>query len=310
VCLWRHWQGDDQRTADFVRATLGFQMTFDWDMVVLAPSPHFCLTGYGLADTYDGNVSGERTITKYPIKSSLDWTEIRPLDPNRGDLHKQTEAVRLLCEALNPDETPIIPVVYSPLSQAIRLAGSEVVLRHLRTQPERLHSGLTALTDTTVRFLDAIRRFPIAGIYYVMDAAHHELLAETEYAAFGLHYDQKVLTILPSRWWCNIAYVGGTSPMLPLVGNLPVQGFNWQSHTGNMDLEKARGLVRGALFGGLGKRTHLQGSTPTSISDTIRNLLNVGGGRRVIIGCDGAMLVTTPQSNMLAVRETVQSLVR
>lgn len=310
VCLWRHWQGDDQRTADLVRATLGFQATFDWDMVVLAPSPHYCLSGYGLSDVYDSSPLGERTITKHPIKTSLDWTEIRPLDPNRGDMHKQAEAIRLLCEAIDPEETPIIPVVYSPLSQAMRLAGSDVVLRHLRTQSERFHSGLTTLTDTTVRFIDAIRRFPIAGIYYVMDSAHHELLSEDEYVTFGLQYDQKVLTILPSRWWCNMGFVGGTSPMLSLASTLPLSGFNWQSHMGNMDIEKARGIVRGALFGGLGKRTHLQDSTPTSISETVRNLLNTSGGRRVIIGCDGAMLVTTPQSNMLSVRETVQSLVR
>jgi uroporphyrinogen decarboxylase len=306
VCLWRHWQGDNQRVADLAQSLAQFQFLYDWDLMVVAPSSHFCLTGYGLQDEWQGNLMGENTLKHSPIKRSLDWTELRPQDPLRGDLAKQSECLRLIGEQFDTPNVPYIQLVYSPLSQAIRLAGYDTFIRHLRTQPDRLQSGLNTLTETTLRWLETLKKTNIVGLYYVIECADYALLSEAEFLAYGLPYDQKVLATLPTKWWLNVLSVTGQHPMLKSVMGLPHQLINWQTSDGNPTLEKSKGVIRSAVMGGLGKWEHLQNGTPLSIRDAVRQIFNVTNGRNVVLSCDGAFPISAPRSNIQAIREMVK----
>jgi len=95
VALWRHWPGDDQRAADLARATVEFQRTYDWDFVTIQPSASYGVIDLGLHDEWIGSADGSRSIVKRGVNRSLEWTELRPLDPQRGSLGRQLEAVRL-----------------------------------------------------------------------------------------------------------------------------------------------------------------------------------------------------------------------
>ena len=86
VALWRHWPGDDQRAADLAQSTVEFQRTYDWDFVKVTPASAFSVTDYGVQDEWRGNLEGTRTITKRAVNRSLEWTELRTLDPARGAL--------------------------------------------------------------------------------------------------------------------------------------------------------------------------------------------------------------------------------
>ncbi|MGB1286806.1 MAG: hypothetical protein ACPG7F_09760, partial [Aggregatilineales bacterium] len=141
VALWRHWQGDDERAADLARAVFAFQEHFDWDFVTVFPSETYQISQYNLQDSWRNNPQGIREVTKHAVTKSLNWTELRPHDPTRGDTGKQLECLRLLGNAFNAIETPYIQVVYSPLAQAVRLAGKARVIQHSRTHPDRFRSG-------------------------------------------------------------------------------------------------------------------------------------------------------------------------
>jgi uroporphyrinogen decarboxylase len=137
VALWRYWPGDDQRAADLARATVDFQRSYDWDFVVIQPAANYGVIDLGLQDEWLGNPDGSRSVVKRGVSRSLDWTELRPLDPQRGSLGRQLEAVRLITDAFPNGDTPLIQVIYSPFSQAALLGGVELLVRHLRTHPDR-----------------------------------------------------------------------------------------------------------------------------------------------------------------------------
>lgn len=304
VTLWRHFPGDDQRAADLARAHVLFQQQYDWDMVVVTPSSQFSVTGYGLQDEWRGSPSGRRRITKRLIARSLHWTELRTLDPLRGDTGKQLECLNLLGDMLDA-ETPFVQIVYSPLTQAARLAGHQQLLRNMRMHPDRLRSGLNILTESTLRFLEALRRTKIAGIFYVVEQANYHLLSEAEYQMFGTPFDQKVLEMLPDRWWLNILHVRGKAPMLRLFHHYPVQVLNWESEYARPELDKGQVLFRGAVCGGLSAEAHLHKDTPAAVREAVRQALRLTAGRRFILSAGGAIPVTAPLSNIQAVRESV-----
>lgn len=304
VALWRAWPGDDQRTADLARCLIDFQRCYDWDLLVLSPAASYPLLDYGYQDEWQGAPDGSRVMLRSPIKRSLDWTELHALDPARGELAKQVACARMVTEAL--PGVPVLMTVYSPLAQAQRLAG-DALTRTLRRQPDRLRTGLNVLTESTLRLIEALRMLPgIAGVYYVVEHAHHDALAEAEYAYFGLVDDLKILEALPRHWWLNIAYLRGEAPYMPLLSQYPVQAINWHDQHAMPTLVDGRLLLRGAACGGLDATRHLLRGTPATVRDAAYTAITAMNGRRLILAAGGPLLATTPLSHLRAVREAAE----
>lgn len=305
--LWRHWPGDDQRAADLASATHYYQERHQWDLMVVAPTPSYMVTGYGVQDVWEGHPNGTRTIRKRPIRRSLHWTELRPQDPTRGELGKQLDCLRLLAE-MNTTQAPTLITIYSPLTQATQLAGRDQLLRNLRTHPDRVRTGLNTLTETTLQFIESLaRRTTIIGIVYIAEMATFSDLADDEYAQFGVPYDTKILGTLPRDWWFTLVQVRGESPMLHHFTRHPVQAIGWSDRDGHPSLERAILDFDGAYYGGLGAQTHLHDGTPTTVREATRQAVNIMRGRRLIVGCGDVIPITTPISNLRAVQDAVKT---
>ena len=307
VALWRHWPGDDQRAADLAYATLAFQKAYEWDFVNVIPAESLFIIDYGLQDEWAGNPDGTRRIARRVIQRSLDWTELRALEPYRGALGRQLECLRLVESGLSSDETPFLQPILSPLGQVRLAAGEALLIRHMRTHPERLHTGLNVFTETTLRFIEALKRTGIAGIYYMAEGACFDTMTAQEYQTFGLPYDRKILDALPHNWWLNMVYLPGIAPMFKFTDQYPVQAIHWQSHEAEPDLVLGKSLVRGAICGGLSPVEHLHYGTPTSIREAARSAIQQVNGRRLILSAGHAIMTTSPLSNIRAVREAVNN---
>lgn len=305
VALWRHWPGDDQRAADLARSTIDFQNTYDWDFVKVTPASSFCVSDYGAQDQWEGSLEGTRTYTKRVIERSLDWTTIRVLDPARGALGRQGECLRLICEELG-EEVPVIQTIFSPLAQAEAIAGKETLIRHMRTQPDRVHSGLSILTDSTLRFVESLKRLPLAGIFYAIQHANYATLSEDEYRAFGLPYDRKILETLPAKWWLNVLHLHGDLPMFKFAHELKAQVVNWHDQKSEPTLAQGKTLVEGAVCGGLAQWDHIHQASPATIREVARAAIHETNGRRLILGAGCVIPITSPLSNIRAVREAVE----
>jgi uroporphyrinogen decarboxylase len=305
VALWRHFPGDDQRAADFAASIVDYQQRFDWDFVVIPAASTYSVADYSLQTDWAGDLIGDRQVVKHRVERSLDWTDIRTLDPERGELGKHMEVIRLVAGQLG-DAVPLLMPVYSPLAQAERLAGRDLLLQHLRTQPDRVHSGLNSLTETTLRYLEALRRTGVSGILYVAEHATHESLSEAEYAVFGLPYDRKIMAELSERWWLNLLQLGGTSPMFHLIKDYPVQGVGWRTFDNHPDLPQGKSQILGAVCGGLSRWDDLQHGTPSTIRATIHSALQTVNERRMIVTAESFVPLTVPLSNLRAVRAAVE----
>ncbi len=306
VSVWRHWPGDDQRAADLARSTIEFQRTFDWDFVKITPASSFSVTDYGVQDEWQGNIEGTRTYTRRSVYRSLDWTELRPLDPQRGALGRQIDCVRLVCDGLQADEVPVLQTIFNPLSQARHLAGDEVLIRHMRTHPDRVQTALNALTESTLRFLDALKKLPIAGIFYATQHASYDVMSEEEYRTFGLPYDRKILESLPERWWFNMMHLHGQAPMFKLCSQLPVQSINWDDQETEPTLAQGKLQFNGAVSGGLARWRHLHHGTPSAVREQARAAMAQCNNRRLILSAGCTLLVTTPLSNLRALRDVIE----
>ncbi len=306
VALWRHFPGDDQRAADLARSTVEFQKHYDWDFVKVTPASSYSVVDYGVQDQWEGSLEGSRTVTRHAVTRSLEWTDLRALDPARGALARQIECLRLIESGLG--DVPIIQTIFSPLAQAKSIASGEMLLRHMRTYPDRVHTGLNVLTESTLRFIDTLKRNAnIDGIYYAVQHASYDVLSEEEYRVFGLPYDRKILEAIPDKWWLNMLHFHGHAPMFKFVDQFRVQAVNWHDRETEPDLAKGKSLFVGAVCGGLSQWEHVHYGTPTSIRDSAREAMTQTNRRRFILSTGCVAMITSPLSNVRAVREVVES---
>jgi uroporphyrinogen decarboxylase len=305
VSLWRHFPGDDQRALDLARSTVDFQATYDWDFVKVTPANTYAVADYPVLDDWEDTADGRRICKKTVIQRSLDWTALRLLEPMRGSLGRQLECLELIVNQIG-EQTPVIATVYSPLIQAEMLAGTDLLIQHLRLESDRLHSGLNTLTENMLRYLDILKRLSIAGIYYVIEHASYSILSEDEYHLFGLPYDQKLFEAASSKWWLNIIQLRGSLPMFKYASQINAQAVHWQDQDTEPKLPMGKTLVNGAVCGGLSTYAHLQRGSPTTIRDTVREVMQTMNNRRLMLCASDPLLVTTPLSNIRAVRQAVE----
>jgi uroporphyrinogen decarboxylase len=309
VALWRHFPGDDLRATDLARAIIQYQRQFDWDFSLIMPSPNYSVTNYGLQDGWNGNPWGKRKISARPIQRSLDWTELRVQDPMRGDPGRVLECVQRVSDVFEADKTPFLVAVYSPFSQARRLAGRAALMRTLRMHPDRVRTGLNALTESTLRFTEALRKTRIAGLCYIVEEANYHRMSEVEYQAFGLPFDQRVIESVSDRLWFNMISLQGPAPMFRLFAPMPVQAIHWDDTIGRPELDRGQSQFKGAVVGGLSPREHLLYGTPATLRDVVRQALRRTESRRFILSAGGPLSLTTPLSHLQAVRDAVQQAV-
>lgn len=305
VTLWRHWPGDDQRPSDLVTSLLYYQQQWDFDFIHIAPPPTSYILDYGGQDVWEYDWHGQRTMSSRPISRSLHWTELAILDPLRGWLGQQIELVRLMHEAIK-GPIPQVMTIYSPLTQAVMLAGESLVLKHMRLSPERLKTGLNTLMNNTIRFIDALYDTRLDGINFVITHADHQFMSLAEYEVFGATYDRQILDAVPDQWWLNIVSVQGQLPMMPLLAEYRAQVLSWPDQVADdFDLAAGKLAFQGAVYGGLENDAVLHRGTPRSVRDAARQAFELTNNRRIILGASSPILLSTPQSNIRAARESV-----
>ncbi len=303
VALWRHWPGDDQDAAALAAVHLKWQSDYDWDVLKVGPASSYSVVDWGVEDRWEGHIEGTRKTVHLPVHSPSDWEALRPLDPGRGMLAKQIEALRLVGDGLR-GETPFLATVFSPLSMAKHLAGNDVALSHLRQNPEGFRRGLETMTESILRFIDAARATGIAGIYYAVQHAAYPLMSRDEFESFGRPYDLRVLESA-SDLWCNIVHLHGSRVMFDQVADYPMAFLNWHDRDTGISLAEGLAQTGAAASGGVSQWTIHQEGPEGSMAEA-RDARAQTGGRRLMLGTGCVIMTTTPLRNIRAMREAVE----
>jgi uroporphyrinogen decarboxylase len=304
VALWRHWPVDDRRGDDLARATLEFQRTFDFDFIKITPSSDFSVTGYGAESYWVGNEEGTREWGPRVIQSPEDWTKLKPLDPHQGLLGEVIEANKLIGQAVG-EETPFIQTIFNPLSQAKNLAGPRL-LADIRQHAEAVKTGLAIITESTLRFIEALRQSTrAAGIFLAVQHATYDLLTEAEYREFCQSLDLQILQATEGMEF-NLLHLHGVNVMFDLVTAYPVQIINWHDVETPPSLGEALQRTDKALCGGLRQWETMLRGTPETVQAEARAALEATGGRRFILGTGCVTPITAPTCNIWAARKAVE----
>jgi uroporphyrinogen decarboxylase len=304
VALWRHFPVDDQSPELLAKATLHFQQTYDFDLVKVTPASSFCLKDWGVEDKWVGHPEGTRQYTKRVIHDPQDWERLPVLDPTAPHLADQLNCLRLIRSELSP-ETPLLQTVFSPLAQAKNLASNETLIAHLRLYPETVMKGLSAIAETTRRFVETCLETGIDGIFYAIQHAQASLLTLDEYKTFGLPHDLKVLK--PSRkLWCNLLHLHGHDVYFSILESFNFQIVNWHDRETFPSLKEAQQQYAGVVCGGMRQDTLVYGDQ-AEVQNEATEAIQQTNGKRFILGTGCVVPVIASHGNITTARQSPRS---
>ena len=304
VALWRHWPIDDQFGDELARASLTFQETFDFDVIKVTPSSNFCVAGYGSTSSWLGNLEGTRAWGPRIIQSPEDWYKLKPLDPRQGLLGEVIEANRLIGQTVG-DDVPFIQTVFNPLSQAKNLVGDRL-LADIRQHPDAVKAGLAAITESILRFIEALKPTGAAGIFLALQHASYDRLTEAEYRDLCHGLDLQILAATEGMWF-NLIHLHGLNVMFDLVAGYPAHVLNWHDVETPPSLAEAKSRTPMALCGGLRQWETMVRGTPADVLAEATAAIDATEGRGFILGTGCVTPIVAPTANILAARKAVEA---
>lgn len=300
VALWRHFPVDDQDPVSLAESVLRFQREFDLDVIKVTPASSYSVRGWGVRDEWKGNAEGTRDYVEYVIRRPEDWRSLTPLDPYAGELGALLACLEHVRREAPPD-VPVLPTIFSPLAQAKHLAGEAALFDHLHRSPADVQVGLETITQSTIAFVEAAMERGMAGIFYAIQHASYAWFSREAYARFGEIYDRQILEAAGAGW-LSLLHLHGESLIFDLAREYPVQVVNWHDRHTWPSLAEARGLVGGAVCGGLRRWETLVLGDPASVRAEALEAVQSVGGRGLVLGAGCVVPVTAPRANLAAAR--------
>ncbi len=306
VSLWRHFPVDDQTPETLATAIINFQNIYDFDFIKVTPASSYCIKDWGVRDIWQGNPEGTRDYEQPVILDFDDWEKLKPLHPRKRYLGEMLDCLKILLKEYS-NTTPVVQTIFSPLSQAKNLVGKNQLLHHLRACPEAVKAGLQIITQTTIDFVEELRKVGIDGIFYAVQHAQYHLLSEEEFQTFGIFYDLQILEVA-KPFWLNIGHIHGENIMFDKIMNYPVQILNWHDRQTSPSLREAQEKFEGVVCGGLKQWETMALGTPEIIYQEAADAYNQTAGKRFILGTGCVIPITTPHGNIMAARRFVETL--
>jgi uroporphyrinogen decarboxylase len=308
ISLWRHFLDKETSAAGLAEAMIGFQRSYDWDFMKVNPRACYHAEPWGCRFHFSGQPDIQPQLIEAAVKTPDDWRHIKPLLPTSGAFGEQLEALRLIKDGLQ-GEVPFIETIFTPLSVAGRLVGSDdIMCQHLRQYSERVHEALEAITVTFERFAKACLDVGVDGLFYATtNWATYDRLTDAEYEEFGRPYDVRVLKAAEAGPF-NVLHVCRSHNMLWKLMDYPAHAVNWATtDSTNPTLGDIWHRTHRPVIGGIDHVGTLCQGTPEAVGAEVRSAV-AQTRQGLIIGPGCSIAPHTPEPNVRAARASVNAL--
>ncbi|HEY7125394.1 MAG TPA: uroporphyrinogen decarboxylase family protein [Ktedonobacterales bacterium] len=308
VSMWGHDYQREWTPEGLAQAMLDNYRAYDWDYMKVNPRASYHVEDWGAKLVPSGNANEGPRFTDVPVKEQGDWRRLRPLDPNKGVLGEQLQALKLIGSELK-GQAYFIQTIFNPLSVAKYLVGNtfEPVQTSIEDNPGALKAALEVITETFMAYAQATLEAGASGIFYATTGwASTDKLTVDQYRAFGMDYDHRLLEAF-KRAPFNVLHNCGDHIMFDLLADYPVHAISWAAtFAGNPNLAEGKERTKAAVMGGINEKTTLLKGSAQQVADEAHAALELTGGRRVLLAGGCSIPPASPKANLEAVVQAVR----
>ncbi len=231
VGFWFHFPEDKARGAACVQAHLDYYNTVDVDLVKM-----MC----------DGYFDYPNPVAK-AARRPEDWLEMKPLGPDSPFIREQVERAKAVKAGLK-DEKFLLYNVFAPFSSIRFAAGDDLVMEHLRQNPEAILRALDVIAQDNATLCELlIQEAGLDGVYYCVQGGERDRFSAEDYRRLIGPSDRMVLERANAAGGKNILHCCGWAGIqnhLEVWKDYPAAAVNWAVFIEEVDLAAGR-----ALFG-------------------------------------------------------------
>ena len=305
ISFWRHVPDLDHDPRLLADAMLAFHRRWDLDLVKVMSSGMYCVEDWGCKVADAGLPNGAKRCVAHAVQTTADWQRITPLDPGRGALGRELEALRLIVTG-RPDDAPILHTVFSPLTIARKLAEGQ--LDHdLRENPTEVVSALEAITETVARYCVAALEAGADGLFFATQTANPEMFTEADAARYDLPYAQRILGRVRDRSSVTLLHAHGKDIFFDRLAALPVHAVNWHDRVTAPTLADGKRRFSGAVVGGLAEWTTLRNGPAGAVTADVRDAIQQTDGVGLIVGPGCVLPLDAPDEYLAAAVDAVKT---
>jgi len=310
VSFWGHDYLREWSAEGLASAMLDNYRRYDWDYMKVNPRASYHVEDWGAELTPSGDPNTGPFWIRPAVTTAADWRTLRPLEPDRGVLGEQLQALRLIRDGL-ADEAYFIQTVFSPLSIAKYLVGNDPapVKAAMFDDPDSLGAALDVITETFIAYSQASLEAGASGIFFATTGwATQGALSEEEYRRWGREYDLRVIEAVKDRAPFNVLHNCGAGIYFDLLADYPVHAISWAT-TLPENPSLAGGLARTpkAVMGGISEKTTLPNGTPQDVASEVRQALAQTNGLRLLLAPGCSIPPRTPPANLAAAAQATRA---
>lgn len=306
--MWGHDYLREWSPEGVAEAMLENYHTYDWDYMKFNPRASYHVEDWGAKLQPSGDANRGPTFTDIPVREQGDWRRLRPLDPSRGALGEQLQALRLIGSELK-GQAYFIHTIFSPLSVAKYLVGNDFkpVQTSIADNPGALRQALEVITETFMAYAQATLEAGASGIFYATTGwASTDKLTEDQYRAFGVEYDLRLIDTFKHAPF-NVLHNCGQHIMFDLLAEYPVHAISWAATLpGNPNLAEGKTRTSKAVMGGISEKTTLVNGSPQQVAEEAQAALELTGGARFLLAPGCSIPPATPKANLEAIVQVVR----
>jgi uroporphyrinogen decarboxylase len=279
---------------------------FRWDFLKPQSRAQCFAEMWGLTYTPSKEKATPYTVTREPLVSAQDVGGLRPVDPRRGALGEQLEALRMIRARIGPD-VPVIWTIFSPMMVLPFLVrgGKTAALALLRTDPAAVERGLGAIAETLAGYARACLAEGADGLFYATNVATRALMSAGECRRFQRPFDLTVLGAVENAPF-NLLHVCGEDILFDEFADYPVTAFSWALFPGNPSLKDVHRRTGRAVVGGMPAKPQIASMTAPALVERAKTSIAEMAGRSLLLGPDCSINPDTPESLLHAVGHAVR----
>jgi uroporphyrinogen decarboxylase len=306
--MWGHDYLREWTPEGVAQAMLENYHTYDWDYMKFNPRASYHVEDWGAKLEPSGNANQGPRFISIPVQEAGDWRRLRPLNPTKGALGEQLQALRIIAGELK-GEAYFIHTIFNPLSVAKYLVGNrfEPVQTSIEDNPAALRQGLEAITQTFIDYAQAALEAGASGIFYATTGwASTDKLTIDQYRAFGVDYDLRLIDAFKQAPF-NVLHNCGDHIMFDLLSDYLVHAISWAATLpGNPNLAEGKTRTSKAVMGGISEKTTLPNGSAQQVADEAHAALELTGGLRFLLAPGCSIPPATPKANLEAIVQVVR----
>lgn len=312
VSVWMHLSAIDQDPRSLAEEQYAYTKKYDYDFIKMMPFGLYGVQDYGAKIKIFNQVDQPPEVSDYGIHEVEDWKALKVLSAYYGTYGKQVQLAQYL-EKLTKGKIPYIQTIFSPLTNARKLAGDRILL-DMKENPEIFKQALQVITDTTINFVKANIEAGVHGFFFATQCATSSFMTEEEYEEFGAYYDRQVINAYKDITYFNVAHLHGQDAFFDLVEKYPVNCLSWHDRWGGPTLEEARKRTGKCFLGGIREVPYydeagnkirdslLESGSIAEVENHVYEAIEQVNGRGLILGPGCCASQLSAEKNLFAVR--------